>query len=87
MDWLVVLWLLIAAVVVFIGFAVWSAGNLATPEGDQAAALFGSFAIGASGYAGVALIVVVIGALTAATSHLTVMAWLADIEMRQNEQS
>jgi cell division transport system permease protein len=76
----------LAAVVVFIGFAIWSAANLATPEGDQAAALFGKFAIGSSGYAGVALVVLVIGALTAATSHLTVVAWLADIEGRQHDQ-
>jgi hypothetical protein len=30
--------------------------------------------------------VLVIGALTAATSHLTVMAWLADIETRHHDQ-
>ena len=44
-------------------------------------ALFGNFAIGASGYAGVALIVLVIGVLTAATSHVTVVAYLTDIEI------
>ena len=76
----------LAAIIVFIGFAIWSAENLATPQADQATALFGNFAIGASGYAGVALIVLVIGALTAATSHLTVVAWLADIEVRQHDQ-
>ena len=54
----------------------WSARNLATPQADQATALFGNFAIGASGYAGVALVVLVIGALTAATSHVTVVAYL-----------
>ena len=75
----------LAAIVVFIGFAIWSAENLATPEADQATALFGNFSIGASGYAGVALIVLVIGALTAATSHLTVVAWLADIEIRHHD--
>jgi cell division transport system permease protein len=73
----------IAAIVVFIGFSFWSSRNLATPEGDQAAALFGNFAIGAAGYAGVALIVLVIGALTAATSHVTVVAYLNDLEIRQ----
>ena len=66
-------------------FSFWSARNLATPEADQATALFGNFAIGASGYAGVALIVLVVGALTAATSHVTVVAYLTDIETRQTD--
>jgi cell division transport system permease protein len=71
-----------AAVIVFIGFSWWSSMNFATPEGDQASALFGNFAIGLSGYLGVALIVLVIGALTAITSHITVVSYLADIDMR-----
>ena len=71
-----------AAVIVFIVFSWWSSRNLATPEGDQASALFGNFAIGFGGYAGVALIVLVIGALTAATSHMTVVSYLTDIEIR-----
>lgn len=70
----------LAAVVVFIGFSFWSSMNLATPEADQATALFGNFAIGAPGYAGVVLIVLVIAALTAATSHFTVVTYLADME-------
>ena len=75
----------IAAIIVFIVFSFWSARNLATPEADQATALFGNFAIGASGYGGVALIVLVIGVLTAATSHLTVVAYLTDIDTRQTD--
>ena len=39
----------------------------------------------ASGYAGVALIVLVVGVLTAATSHVTVVAYLTDIETRQTD--
>jgi cell division transport system permease protein len=75
----------LAAVVVFIAFSFWSSMNLATPEADQATALFGNFAIGATGYAGVALIVLLIAGLTAATSHFTVVAYLTDIEIRQPE--
>ena len=37
----------VAAVVVFIVFSFWSSRNLATPQADQATALFGNFAIGA----------------------------------------
>ncbi len=72
-----------AAIAVFLAFSFWSTRNLATPQADQAAALFGNFSIGMLGYAGVALIVLVIGALTAATSHVTVISHLNDLEFRQ----
>ncbi len=75
----------VAAIVVFVVFSWWSARNMATPEADQATALFGNFAIGSAGYAGVAIVVVVIGALTAATSHLTVVSFLSDIDGRQRD--
>ncbi len=75
----------LAAIVVFIVFSWWSSRNMATPQADQAAALFGNFAIGSLGYVGVVLMVLVIGALTAATSHVTVVAYLTDIDMRQPE--
>ncbi|TGR95867.1 ABC transporter permease, partial [Mesorhizobium sp. M2E.F.Ca.ET.209.01.1.1] len=72
-----------AAVLVFIVFSGWSSRNMATPQADQATALFGNFAIGSAGYLGVVLMVLVIGALTAATSHATVVAYLSDIDVRQ----
>jgi cell division transport system permease protein len=75
----------LAAILTFIGFSWWSAMNMATPEADQATALFGNFSIGASGYAGVALVVLAIAGITALTSHLTVIAYLTDIEARQPE--
>ncbi|TJV08863.1 MAG: ABC transporter permease, partial [Mesorhizobium sp.] len=53
------------------------------PQADQATALFGNFAIGSAGYLGVVLMVLVIGALTAATSHVTVVTYLSDIDVRQ----
>jgi cell division transport system permease protein len=74
-----------AAVLVFVSVSFWSARNLATPQADQASALFGTFAIGASGYAGVALVVAAIAALTAATSHLTVVSHLSDIEAKPSD--
>jgi cell division transport system permease protein len=76
----------IGAIIVFLVFAWISARNMATPQADQAAALFGNFGIDASGYAGVGLIVLLIAGLTAATSHFTVVRYLADIETRQPEQ-
>jgi len=73
----------IAAIIVFVLFAWWSMLNMATPEADQASALFGNFAIGPIGYVGVALIIFVVAGLTAATSHITVIAFLSDIDKRQ----
>jgi cell division transport system permease protein len=72
-----------AAVLLFVLFSVWSARNMATPQADQATALFGNFAIGVTGYAGVGLIMLAIAALTALTSHMTVVAYLSDIDIRQ----
>jgi cell division transport system permease protein len=68
------------AALVFLVFSWWSSRNLATPEGDQAAALFGNFAIGAAGYAGVGVIVIAVAILTAATTHITVVSYLNDLD-------
>ena len=73
----------IASIIVFVLFSWWSLMNMATPEADQATALFGNFAIGVLGYAGVALVVFLIAGLTAATSHLTVVSFLSEIDQRQ----
>lgn len=75
----------LAATIVFIVFSWWSSRNMATPQADQATALFGNFAIGATGYLGVALVVLAVGGLTAATSHLTVVSYLGDIDARHHE--
>lgn len=77
----------VTAALVFAGFSFWSARNLATPEGDQASALFGNFAIGMNGYLGVLLIVLVVSFLTAATSHITVLAYLSDIEGKRSGEA
>ena len=75
----------LAASLTFIGFSFWSGRNLATPEADQATALFGTFSIGISGYLGVTLIALLTAALTAATTHLTVVAYLTDIDTKPPE--
>ena len=72
---------------VFVGFSWWSARNLATPEADQAAALFGDFSIGIDGYSGVAAIVFLIAGLTAITTHLTVIAYLGDVDSHHPDQN
>jgi cell division transport system permease protein len=73
----------LGAVIVFILFSWLSARNMATPQAAQANALFGNFAIGAGGYAGVVLVILLIAALTAATSHYTVVNYLTDLEKHQ----
>jgi len=52
----------------------------ATAGQEQVAALFGSFAIGASGYVAITGLIVVIGGVTAATSRLTVYRTLRLME-------
>ncbi len=69
------------AILVFSLVGWWTAAARATPEADQISALFGSFAIGWSGYLGVAGLVVVVGLVTALTSRLTVTRQLAAIDM------
>ncbi len=69
-----------AAVAVFMAFGWWSSRNLATPEAEQAAALFGRFSLGYSGYAYVAMIVIIIAGLTAITTHMTVVTRLGALD-------
>jgi cell division transport system permease protein len=75
----------IAAMLVFLLFSWWSSANFATPQADQTSALFGGFSIGPSGYVGVLVIVLVVSALTAITSHITVVSFLADSDMRPRD--
>ncbi|GGD32570.1 cell division protein FtsX [Aureimonas glaciei] len=70
-----------AAVLVFLLMGLWTRANQATPEADQISALFGSFAIGWTGYVGVIVLVATVGGLTAFTSRLTVKRQLAAIDM------
>ncbi|KAB0677028.1 cell division protein FtsX [Aureimonas leprariae] len=71
----------VCAVLVFLGMGLWTRSNQATPEADQISALFGSFAIGWTGYVGVLLTVAAVGGITAVTSRLTVTRQLAAIDM------
>lgn len=69
-----------AALLVFLLVSWWTTSNIATPEGDQAAALFGSFAIGRDGYIGIALTIIVVSILTMVTSRLTVIRQLKEMD-------
>lgn len=69
-----------AAALVYLAFNWWMARNMATPEADQAAALFGNFALGTSGWAGIGVVIILIALLTALTSHVTVVSHLSDLD-------
>lgn len=75
----------LAAAAVFLAFGWWSSHNLATPEADQAAALFGRFAIGYIGYALVGMVVILIAGLTAITTHMTVVTRLGALDTGYSE--
>ncbi len=75
----------LAALALFVAIGLWSAANRATPEADQAAALFGSFAIGWGGYAGVLAIVILVALLTAETTRLTVLSHLKGLDRSNPE--
>lgn len=70
----------IAALILFLGVGWWSSANRATPEADQAAALFGSFSIGWTGYAGVLAVIIIVATLTAETTRLTVLRHLKELD-------
>lgn len=52
----------------------------ATAGGDQIEALFGSFSLGPTGYAGIGMLVVLVTAVAAATSRWTVVRTLREID-------
>lgn len=69
-----------AAMLVFLIFSLWASYHMATPEGDQAAAMFGNFSIGGDGYLGAAVIIILVSVLTMLTSRLTVVRQLATMD-------
>ncbi|CAN7655432.1 cell division protein FtsX [Rhizobium sp. LjRoot254] len=68
------------AAAMFTGAAWWQSERIATPEADQAAALFGSFTIDWTGYVGIFLTMVIIAALTTVTARFTVMRTIDEID-------
>lgn len=70
----------ILAILVFLVIGYWTGQNIATPEGDQITALFGTFSVGLTGYAGTVVIVILVAFLTAMTSRKTVFNHLSTLE-------
>ncbi len=70
----------LSALLVFFLVGIWSSFNLATPEGNQANALFGQFSIPLEGYFGVLAIIVLVTILTAETTRWTVIGFLKGLD-------
>ncbi|MCZ4091644.1 cell division protein FtsX [Sinorhizobium psoraleae] len=69
----------------FAAASFWQSQTLATPETDQATALFGRFAIGYTGYLGIFAIIIVIALLTTLTARLTVMRTIYEIDLIRSD--
>ncbi len=60
------------AILLFAVLGIWSRMSIATPQGDQINALFGTFEVGLSGYIGMISVALIVAILTAVTSRMTV---------------
>lgn len=69
----------------FLGLSYFTSANIATPQGDQIAALFGSFSLSWIGYLGIFLVIVAVALLTAITSRITVMRHVGHLETYGNQ--
>ncbi|MDH4440037.1 MAG: ABC transporter permease [Rhizobium sp.] len=63
----------------------WQSRSLATPESDQATALFGTFSIGWTGYIGIFATMIVIALLTTITARITVMRTIYEIDLIRSD--
>jgi cell division transport system permease protein len=70
----------VLAAALFAAAGWWQTRTIATPESDQAAALFGSFTVDWTGYIGIFLTMMVIAALTTLTARFTVMRTIDEID-------
>ncbi|MCP4318691.1 MAG: ABC transporter permease [Hyphomicrobiales bacterium] len=75
----------ITAALTFAIASFWASHSLATPESDQATALFGGFSMGAGGYIGALAIVVITAVLTALTTRITVIRTIMEIDLVRSD--
>ncbi len=73
------------AAALFAAANFWQANSLATPESDQATALFGTFTIGIAGYVGIIATIGVIALLTTLTARFTVMRTIQEIDLIRSD--
>lgn len=70
----------LGAIILFIILGLWSSSSLATPEGDQINALFGTFSLSWSGYFWMLAVLVIVALLTAVTSSFTVQRQVNNLQ-------
>jgi cell division transport system permease protein len=73
------------AALCFAAASFWQGRSLATPQSDQATALFGTFSMGFTGYIGIAATMVVIALLTTLTARFTVMRTIYEIDLIRSD--
>lgn len=73
------------AALVFAGLSFLQSRTLATPQSDQAAALFGTFSVGYGGYLGIFATMLIIALLTTVTARITVMRTIHEIDLIRSD--
>jgi cell division transport system permease protein len=73
------------AAILFAFLGAWQASSRATPESDQATALFGAFSPGVIGYVGIFATMILIALLTTLTARLTVMKTIDEIDLVRSD--
>ena len=77
----------VLAALLFATASLWQSNSRATPESEQAMALFGSFTIGWGGYLGIFATMLVIALLTTLTARFTVMRTIDEIDLVRSDPS
>ena len=75
------------AALVFLAAGFWQSRSLATPQSDQATALFGSFSVGFEGYLGILATMIIISLLTTVTARMTVIRTIDEIDRVRSDPS
>lgn len=77
----------VVAALLFATASLWQSNSRATPESEQATALFGSFTIGWNGYLGIFATMLIIALLTTLTARFTVMRTIDEIDLVRSDPS
>jgi len=77
----------VVAALLFATASLWQSNSRATPESEQAMALFGSFTIGWNGYLGIFATMLIIALLTTLTARFTVMRTIDEIDLVRSDPS
>lgn len=73
------------AAALFAILGIWQVNSRATPESDQASALFGTFSLGFGGYLGILATMIIIALLTTLTARITVMRTIDEIDLIRSD--